>query len=366
MMKKIGILTFHRALNYGAIFQTYGLYKTIKKRGGDVSVIDYRAEFNENRFRRKTVSELRNLRVLYSVLFKNSYKLYDRKVFEEFYSRMKYSPLCMKQDELKEICKEYNKIISGSDQVWNLACTEGDDSYFLPFISNKYKKIAYAASIGYSAIPEQYKMNYKTWMSQFLSISVREKSAVKSIEEIIKTKVEYVVDPTFLLSKEEWTKLAIYNRIPEEKYIFMYLMSEDKEIIRFAKKYAMKRNMKIVYITERLFDLKGVLNFRNVTPEQWIGLIDKASVVITNSYHGTVFSINFQKQFFSNLIPRSIANERISSVLHEYNLENRLISNWNGKECDYTKIKSKLLDNKNKSINYIDKYVIGENNEPLF
>ena len=357
--KRIGILTFHRALNYGAVFQTYALQTTLQKLGAEANVIDYRAPFNEKRFRRKKMRECLSVRELYSIIFRNSYMLSSREPFEAFNRKISMSEICNTQDELKKICSKYDKIISGSDQVWNIACTDGDDSYFLPFLNNSSQKTSYAASIGYERLPEQFVEQYKSWISGFSAISVREKSAVDIVETLTGQKAEYVVDPTLLLEKSDWLKIADISKVPEEPFVLLYLMSEDKKLIHFAKKLAKKKKCRLLYINDRLFPLLGVNNLRGVTPEQWLGLFAKADYIVTNSFHGTVFSINFNKQFFVRYIPRSIANTRIQCALEEYGLLNREIDSWDNIQCNYQITNATLKKNRNHSLDFLKNKIVG-------
>lgn len=356
---KVGILTFHRAINYGAILQTYALGRALEKVGARVEVIDYRAPFNEKRFMRKPMRELFRPRTMYSVLFRNSYMRFDRSRFEHFYTNLRFSKPCSTRTELEEVSQMYDKIVCGSDQIWNLACTEGDNSYFLPFVADQRKKNAYAASFGYEALPDKFESACRDYLESFSSISVREKSGVKIVDRLIHRQPAYVVDPTLLLQQSEWLELADFNLIPSKPYVLLYLMSEDKELICFAKRLAKNKGCKLLYIHDRLFSLKGATNLRRVTPEQWLGLIARAAYICTNSFHGTVFSINFNKQFFVKYIPRSIANTRLECVLTEYGLANRLTNSWDQSECDFFYASKKLGENRQVSMQYIKKIIEG-------
>ena len=357
--KKVGILTFHRALNYGAVFQTYALQMTLQNLGSQTEVIDYRAAFNEKRFRRKKLRECLSIRELYSIFFRNSYKLNSRRTFEAFNKKIPMSEICTTQDELSKICSKYDKVVAGSDQVWNIACTDGDDSYFLPFLNDSQKKTSYAASIGFERIPEQFIEQYKTWILGFSEVAVREKSAVDIVQSLTGKKAEYVVDPTLLLEKKDWLKLVDESKVSKEPFVLLYLMSEDRELIHFAKNIAKKNNCELVYINDRLFPLLGAKNLRGITPEQWLGLFAKATYIVTNSFHGTVFSINFNKQFFVKYIPRSIANTRIRCALEEYGLLSREINSWNDTQCNYKIVNMILKKNRDHSLDFLKSRIIG-------
>lgn len=362
-MKKVGVITFHRALNYGAVFQTYALQEQLKKLGLDTEVIDYRSIFNEKRFQKKSLKELCKPRNIYGIIFNNSYKTYKREKYDIFNSRMKYSNKCSNVDELKKECKKYNNVITGSDQVWNLACTENDDAYFLPFISDEQKKISYAASLGYSKIPEKYKDKYKSLLSNFHKISVREKSGIDIIKELVGKEVKNVVDPTLLLNKENWQKIADYSLVPNEKYIFLYLMSEDKQLIKYAKKLGKENKLKIINITDRLFNIKGTKCLKNITPEQWLGLLEKSEMVITNSFHGTAFSINYEKEFYVKYIPNSISNSRLKDILEDYGQEGREITNTKKEILSYNEVRKLIEIKRNESIVFLKESLNGDKNE---
>ena len=358
-MKSIGILTFHRALNYGAILQTYALQKALEQCGADAKIIDYRAEFNERRFERQKLKTLVKPRQLYGVIFRNAYMLFDRGPFEGFYRRMQFTAPCYQLKELHKECNALDRVVVGSDQVWNLACTEEDDAYFLPFLKEREKKCSYAASFGFEQIPSEYQQAYKTYLQDFSMISVREKSGVRIVKDLIGKQADYNVDPTLMIPKEEWASIAENTLVPKTPYVLLYLMSEDQKLIRFAKTLAKQKKCTIVYINDRLLKLHGAKNVRKIKPEQWLGLFQNAAYICTNSFHGTAFSINMNKQFFLRYIPRSIANSRLQCIIEEYGLSERLIENWNGEELTYAAINEKLDANRQKALSYLGEIVQG-------
>lgn len=355
---KIGTITFHTALNFGAVLQTYALYKTIKDRGHDVKVIDYRSSFNEKRFAPKSISYFFNLRTIYNVFFHNSYEIYYKEGFINFLNSRLELTEPLKKEDLPTLNEKFDAFITGSDQVWNLACTEGDDSYFLTFVTDSNKKNSYAASIGYNNVPKNLEIRYRNLINDFNHISVREKAGINIVKQLTGRESELVLDPTLLLDKNQWKAIADYSKVPDCKYLLLYVMSEDKVLIKEARKYAKLHGFTIVYITQRLFKLPNAINIRNVTPEQWIGLFLNAEVVATNSFHGLVFSINFNRQFITRYIPRSIANSRIETILDLLELHsNRMESeSYNlANEIDYKCPNAKLAILRSKSLMYLDK-----------
>jgi hypothetical protein len=355
---KYGILTFHRALNYGAILQAYAMQITLEKYDLDAEIIDYRAEFNEKRFAPKKIKDILTIRSLYNIIFRNSYTIHKREPFRLFIENfMKVSKKkSVTREELIEASGEYNSIICGSDQVWNLACTDMDDSFLLPFELRKTKKISYAASFGSDMLAEKHKEKYRKCLNDFSRISVREKSGVSIVKDLIDEDIPYVLDPSLLLSRKEWCFIGDDSIVPKENYVLVYLMSEDKVLLNTARKIAKNKGLKIVYINNRLFKARGMQSVSAITPNQWIALFDKAAYVVTNSFHGTAFAINFNLNFYVKYIPRSIANTRLENILKDTGLTNRLVDvkgQYTDEVIDFTKPNRLLNNERVKSLTYL-------------
>ena len=360
---KVGTITFHTALNFGAVLQTYALYKVIKDKGNDVKVIDYRSEFNEKRFAPKSFKYFCKPHTIYNTLFRNGYEIYYKDGFVDFLHNHLQLTSTLRKEDLPSLNREFDTFITGSDQVWNLACTEGDDTYYLPFVQDFTKRNSYAASIGYNKIPESSKERYRNLMKDFNHISVREKAGVDIVKELTGIDAELVLDPTLLLNKEQWQTIADYSKVPATKYLLIYVMAEDKVLINEAQKFAKEHGMKVVYINQRLFKLAIAINMRNISPELWLGLFLCADAVATNSFHGLVFSINFNRQFITRYIPRSIANSRMETILDLLDLHSRRMDSetYNATNAiDYYTTNAKLIFWRNKSLQYLDKVLHNE------
>ncbi len=361
---RVGTITFHTALNFGAVLQTYALYRIIKEKGNDVRVIDYKSEFNEKRFAPKSFKYFCNPRTIYNILFRNGYEIYYKDGFVDFLHNHLQLTSTLHKEDLPKLNGEFDIFITGSDQIWNLACTEGDDTYYLPFVLDSKKKNSYAASIGYNKIPESSKDRYRSLMKDFNHISVREESGVEIVKELTGINAELVLDPTMLLNKEQWESIADYSKVPAiNKYLLLYVMAEDKVLIKEALKFAKEHGMKVVYISQRFFKLANAINIRNISPEQWLGLFLKAEAIATNSFHGLVFSINFNCQFITRYIPRSIANSRMETILNLLDLHSRRIDSetYNvANAINYYIPNIKLTSWRNKSLQYLDKVLHNE------
>lgn len=347
MPKKYGILTFHNALNYGAVLQAFALQQAMTSVGKNTEIINYCAEFNEKRFLNKKLKQILNLREIYNIIFRNSYVFHYPEAFEKFYSRMSISqPPVYDSKKLKDyILERYDTVVCGSDQIWNLACTSGDDSFFLPFDLKSTEKKAYAASFGVKEVPLKYQSKYREWIKDFSLVSVREAAGKKIIKDLLPADANVVLDPSMLLTAEQWREIEDTSIVPSKPYVFMYLMSEDKEFISFAKRLAKNKGLKLIYINDRLIKHSGMKNLSGVSPERWLALIDNAAYVVTNSFHGTAFSINFGKEFFVKYIPRSVANSRLENILNMFSLQSREITSNNfilDKCIDGKKISSNL------------------------
>ena len=216
--KKYGILTFHNTLNYGAVLQAFALQQAMKSIGKHAEIINYRAEFNEKRFLNKKLKQILNIRDIYNIFFRNSYVFHYPKAFESFYSRMSITepPVYNPQELSDYITARFNTVVCGSDQIWNLACTAGDNSFFLPFDLKSTEKKAYAASLGVKEVPEKYKSMYREWISDFSAVSVREEDGKKIIKDLLDDDVSLVLDPSMLLTKEQWREIEDASIVPQK------------------------------------------------------------------------------------------------------------------------------------------------------
>lgn len=350
-MNKIATLTFQNADNYGAILQCYALQKAIEKLGYESMVLNYNCEYLSKpwgiaAFRRKGLVRyiLGNINALLRQM--------RRKEFSAFRKMIKMTKL-IKKSELSKINNEFEKFVVGSDQVWNYDLTDMDTTYLLDFVTDNNKKCSYAASFGVKKLPSKYEKNYQRLLKQFSYISVREESASQLMDELVGVSCDVVIDPTLLLSAEEWEKVAITPKL-KEKYIFLYQASASKKMLSFAKKLQKKTGLKIVtapfpmgYPGKFTADIK-------CGPQRWLGYIKNAEYIVTDSFHGTVFSIIFEKQLFVCLNDYST---RIINLLNTMDKNECLVTEDTEieiiKRIDYLKTKQKVLDERMKSISVL-------------
>ena len=255
--------------------------------------------------------------------------------------------------------------MTGSDQVWNPLHVKDDTSFLLPFVDKKATKLAYAASFATTEIPSHLKEKYSELLSEYKAISVREKSGITLAESLTGKKAELVCDPTLLLSKEEWSNLA--NQVPQrikEPYILAYILTYAynpyPEIDNIINEIQNKLNLKLVILNGSIKDLKrkNSIVIKDAGPLEFLNLIKNASFIITTSFHGTAFALNFEKPFYSIIKSFDNTDSRMLSLLEYVEAKDRAIiydghiSNFQS-TLDYSHITSKIETFRNKSIDFL-------------
>ena len=364
-MKKVGIITLHRVVNYGSVLQTYALQTKIQKLGYKVEIIDYYPDRlhllgMEKRIKNKGKLFEKNIfiRNFARVIIFPSY-LIRFKVFKNFLK--KYINLTKKvyysENDLNSASFDYDIYCTGSDQVWNCGWNEKFDyPYYLSFAPDDKKKIAYAASFGKSKLDSNEISETKKYLKRYDSISLREKSGVDIVNGLgVKNSVN-VVDPTLLLNGNEWRKISS-NKYKNEKYILVYNLNRNKKIDRYAENLSKKTGLKIKFLSYQLHEFyKHGQIVCNPKVEDFLALIDNAEFVITDSFHATAFSINFHTQFV--IVYPEKYSTRLQSILEITGLENRVAKDENdlditNKKINYKEVDTKLDKERTKSFEWL-------------
>jgi hypothetical protein len=326
MSKKIGIITIHSVYNYGAMLQAFALSKYIESIGYDSEVIDYRPYWicrNYNfHWKDLFLDPRRALGVLKQASIKR--KRFDR--FKEFLNNdMPKSN--KKYDSFKKLSNHnYDILVTGSDQIWNPGITNADESFLLLFDKNNSKKVSYSSSFGVSDIPDYWRGRVKLALNKFDHLGVREQSGVNIINSLLPGKdVNLVLDPVFLLSTEYWREKSDNRFNPKEKYLLVYSLEVNDKIIKYALSIAREKKLKIV----TLHPFKGDYGFADICineagPKEFISLIDNAEFVVTNSFHGTAFSLLLNKPF--SCVLHSKTGTRMSSLLERLGMDFSVLS----------------------------------------
>lgn len=354
---KIGILTFHNVTNYGGVLQCYALQQMLTSLGYDVDVIDYQnAEFK--RYYSPFYIPVFTLKKICYMFYSCGQRYIRNKLFQNFLDKyLVFSKKNYTIKDIKEANDIYDYIIVGSDQVWNIELTKNDYTYMLDFVDAN-KRISYAASFGFNKIPEGNEEKYKNEISKFSNISVREERGKEILAELgIPSEVH--VDPVFLLGKSEWMKIA-KKKLPY-KYICVYTINVS-DCYEIASKLKALTNLEVVVIKP---DKKCPKNFKKMkyaSPDDFVSYIAGAEFVVTDSFHGTAFSIVLQKQFVVSLDQRKDnRNSRLVNVLEKTNLTNRIIKSSNEIErftkdiIDYSPVEQSINSERNRSIQYLNK-----------
>jgi len=383
---KIGIITIYfRSYNYGGLLQSYALTEFInKKTKHQAEQISYAAlpvkkNLSEKwdlikGFSIKSLLEkaIIKLDILCRIILKPdiSKKFKKREQLCDDFRNMVPHSVETTDNDLKSLNQKYDVFISGSDQVWNPNTFHSP--FFLDFVMDHKKKIAFAASMGVNALSIRQKKKLLPLISRFDFISVREKRAKKILEKCIPdTEIQIVLDPVLLLDTSEWNRIA-RSLIKDQKYIYAYFLGERQKNIRLSKKTAKILNLPIAtvpYIYRRYngFDHKfGDIKLYDAGPCEFLGLIRDAAFILTDSFHATVFSVVFKKPFF--VYDRDLENDtnsmnsRLVDFLEKLGLEDRRISNEKqlttektAETIDYQRVYSILQKEKENAMEFLFK-----------
>ncbi len=343
-MMKVGILTFHNAHNYGAVLQAYALKKKISELGHNVEIVNYRNENIDKRYEKKLRAgiSLKDFKHPRQLINKISYKKNIpymqpawEKQCEKFTSFINMQLLNSKShitiDDLKK--SNYDVLIVGSDQVWSSWITDGLDPVYLLDFKFNGRKISYAASLMGGSIDDSEKDYFIKCLQDFDYISVREDSLRKSVIETCKCDAVTVLDPTLLINSESYEEIESKELLFNERFIFAYFVSENVELMRCAEKLAKESGFKLLelhYYMQKKYDDHNQI--ADIGPAEFLWYIKNSEYVITNSFHGTVFSILYKKNFYSVYEK----NARINNLLEALKLEDRHAVNSN--EIDFNRV----------------------------
>ena len=358
---RIGILTFCYTVNYGAELQAYALVKTLNNRKDTVAeLIDY-----------ECLAILKNNRPVNGACGKGLVdkikKEMAQKKARERWSKFrkfekKYIPMSKETyNSTTGIRTEmYDRIVIGSDQVWNLQLTEGDTNFFLPDVRDRNAVCSYAASFGYSQIPKEYKEITKKGIESIPNLSVREESGARIIFDLCGIKSKVVLDLTLLLKPEEWRNLLDDKEKKVRKpYILLYLINaSDSEMWNFINKYAKKNNFDILWITPRRNIGKPGKKIRSAGPVDFLDLIENASLIVTGSFHAVCFSLQFSKTFLYTVKDKNKSN-RVVDLLDRLGIKEAVLDAHNPMipQLDYKTIQERLTELRKESLNVLDQIV---------
>ena len=370
-MKTIGIITYHHYYNYGTMLQALALQEKEEQLGYQAELIDFKQDNSLSRYemlklRIKRMPVYIKERKKYRALADSREKIKEKnELFEQFYKtylhvgKKKYTTT----QQLMENPPVYDGYVVGSDQTWNPFVANSPEAFFLPFVENKSKKGSYGPSLAVKSLSDEKEKEYRKKLSNFSFLSCREQDGAQLLSRITQKEVKCVLDPTMLLSAKEWGKYCEFE-IPKEPYILVYFLGEKSEHRRAVEKIQKLTNWKIISLPAAYLEMENN-DYKKVWggPKEFLSLIRVAALICTDSFHGTMFSINFQRNFFSfcksSDSEESSENSRLYSALNIFGLSNRIIHNMDNLTAedisiDYKNVIPILEEQRRDSIEYLE------------
>jgi len=369
MKKKVEVITLQRVPNYGSVLQGYATQEVIKKIGHDVELINYYPERMHMHAMLKRLKEktpklkksfiLRNIaRVVILPSYIKRFFVFKKFVKKHIHMTQKqYSNL----EELMKDVPEADIYCTGSDQVWNSKWNEGiDKCLFLEFVPKDKKKISYSASFGKAKLDDEEKEETKKLLEKYEFLAMREKSGVEILQDLGIQEGIQVLDPTLLLTKQEWETL-ISNKYSHKKYIFMYNINRNKKLDKYAKEFSKRKGLPLIYVSYNYHECFKYGHLKcNPSVEDFLSLIANAEYVLTDSFHCTAYSINFNKNLLVAYPDRF--STRLASIVELTGVTDRVINDYEDfsicdREIDFEYANKILEEEREKSIEYLKKAI---------
>lgn len=353
---KIAIITCHTPYNYGAVLQCYALVEYLKSQGHTPMVIDYQTPPIKKSFIYK--------------LIRNVVRCLDfRKCKKEFSSFLRtYIPLTKPFSNVQQLMKETPQVdvyLAGSDQIWNPKLENGkDDAFFLRFIDDK-RKISYAASVGDNFLTVQDFDNLQKKLSSFSAVSVRESSTAR-LFCLHGIHAKSVLDPVFLLDKAHWLSFQQKKHECKEPYVLVYSFYRQRSLYQYARKLADSIQGSVYVISTLLSDQRFDHDrfFWVPKPEEFVSLFANAHSVVTNSYHGLVFALMFEKPM--HIFDSITGMDRINDLIECLHLREHIVKQDANMLCtetvDWGMVNSILADRKHQSCVFLEEAIVGDGN----
>lgn len=359
---KVEIITLHRVTNFGSMLQTYATQTVVEQLGYKAEILDFFPEgltFKRAVFPKGNGLLLKKMLKLIPLIVCNAAQFTIVNRFIHKYINVSHKKYYTYEQILADI-PVADMYLSGSDQVWNTQNNNPEKdimAYYLCFAPKDKSKIAYAGSFGKKNFSNEEKDKISKWLEDYDAISVREDDALKTLNELgIKNGI-HVLDPTLLLSSSDWQSFCNKGK-PRDGYVFVYNLNRNRTVTEIAKIIAKKKNLRIVNFADTFNFISGAENKVLNTPIDFLKYISNADFVVTDSFHGTAFSLNFHREFIS--VPAPKYNSRLESILKQVGLlDSRFIKNTedfsftDNEKIDYEKIDCILSKARENSIAFL-------------
>lgn len=344
--------------NYGSLLQAYALQSRLREFGAEPEILVKLPKQRPSRLR-SWLSVLKPVKH-YSLMQRIKKRLHVRRYAEKNrkLSQFKNSNISYTNIENEQLlCKNVSTgdlFLAGSDQIWSVALGPLSKWYTLQWLDKKgIRKYSYAASIGLSELSEEQIGAYKEGLSEFQVLSLREKQAVKLLSPVFPATVRQDLDPTLLYDKTFWRKIES-PRLVDEPYVFVYMLRPDNHVIKLAKRVAQEKGYKVIYTGLLADHYNGVETVCDAGIPEFLSYIDHADVVVVNSFHGTVFSVLFEKPFLS--VKVASTSSRVESFLEMTGLMSQYVEDVNRSyflNLDFSAALKILEKEREKSLKYL-------------
>lgn len=366
---KVEIITLHRITNFGSMLQTYATQIVIEKLGHEAEVMDFVPEgmsFRRANWPKNDVPTWKKLIKLLPLFAVNLMEFSDVNRFLRKYIHLSPKRYNCYQDIINDI-PVADAYLSGSDQVWNTQNNNPPEdlkAYYLGFAPEGKRRIAYAGSFGKNTFTPEEERIVKEFIAKYDYISVREDDGLKILHRFGFDNGVHVVDPTLLLRGEDWKKFASVKKGPKSGYVFVYNLNRNGLIKDVARAIAKEKGLRIINFADTFDFIKGAENRFGNSAEDFVNHIANADYVVTDSFHGTAFSLNLNRQVVVVKAPRY--NSRIESILRVAGLlETRLVGtveeglNALATPIEYPTVNSRIEAEREKSYEYLKNALSG-------
>ena len=346
---RVGILTFEKAINYGTSLQAAALIAVLRELGVEVSFVSHSCEEIDKTSRVFDWKQIGSPAYVLAHLYNFDVALRRRLAFRDFWDKYYVFGSGLPTD--------YDAVVVGSDQVWNYNLTAKDWFYYLDYNKGKSKKVSYAGSFGLAQIDTALQPTISSLLEDFDYISVREQTAASIVEELCGKKVPVVLDPTLLLDRQHWKRMAD-SSFNNKGYIFVYTVFNSDSLWEYAYELSKRTGLPIFTISYSKIHRRNAEYSYTAGPSQWLSYMLNADYVVTNSFHGFAFSVNFEKQFYYELPPKSSGvGSRLSDMAKTYGLTSREIKYASDKDIDYGPVREKMQKAREESMNFIRSFL---------
>lgn len=355
---KIGIITYHKANNYGALLQAVALRLYLESKGHEVFYLDYWPSYHDDYYAFFSLRRVFCTNVKSSLSYIRNFLFYfssrrQRKIKFNIFIKKYIVPYCF------PISTTCDMLICGSDQIWRIqpSLKSYNPIYFgVDDLINTKRIVSYAASMGTIVNYPEYNIQLKSLLKDIYKISVREKSLQCHLKSLGFNDVFLSIDPTFLLNQNIWNTLIESKRIIKERYVLFYDLLKNSFQLENIRKFAKSKNLKLIVLHKSASQKENEIHRSSYGPSEFLNLIRYADFVFTSSYHGLIFSLIFERQFIASFSKNAA---RAEDLLTELKIQDRLIPPMNKlpnelEDIDYTLVNTKLDFLRKESYCYLD------------